>query len=446
MKRILQQFSLSARMRHLCSEETPRTLQANPDITYLLNPANRNCILDNLVARLCVKDANEASKMLDNLYSLKDLTISMPTPQNRRKMCEAALEFPNTSHPAINDLKEPKTLFDNTQELDMYNVAKIRSFDQVSRTLFGSRTENTGEANTEKSYYLLGPLAELEQALIQYTVDNLVQMGFTMVSVPDILDPKVIEACGLKTSGKITNVFLLDNPRLGQKALSGTAEMAFGAMLANQTIDFSPDSNVKKFAAVSRCYRAESTMGRKERGLYRVHHFTKVEMFAVTINDSNVSNLVHEQFLTIQQKLFDNLNLFYRVLDMHPGDLGAPATRKFDCEAILPGYLDEPFYGEISSTSNCLDFQSRRLNIRMSSGGRFCHTVNGTACAVPRMIMAICEQNQLTNGCVSVPSKLERYLPSLRKSKDPFLGPRPKKQRPIFVYKSSPKAFIQPTN
>ena len=446
MKRILQQFHLSSRLRHLCSEKTPRILQANPDITYLLNPVNRSCILNNLVARLCVKDTNEASKMLENLYSLKDLTISMPTPENRRKMSEAALEFPNTSHPAITDLKEPKTLFDNTQELDLYNVAKIRSFDQVSRTLFGSRTENTGEANTEKSYYLLGPLAELEQALIHYTVDNLVKMGFTLVSVPDILDPQIIEACGLKTSGKITNVFQLDNPRLGKKALSGTAEMAFGALLANQTIDFSPDSNVKKFAAVSRCYRAESTMGRKERGLYRVHHFTKVEMFAVTINDSNVSNLVHEQFLTIQQKLFDDLNLFYRVLDMHPGDLGAPATRKFDCEAILPGYLDEPFYGEISSTSNCSDFQSRRLNIRMSSGGRFCHTVNGTACAVPRMIMAICEQNQLTNGCVNVPSKLERYLPSLRKSKDPFLGPRPKKQRPIFVYKSSPKAFIQRSN
>merc|ERR1712029_542260 len=99
---------------------------------------------------------------------------------------------------------------------------------------------------------------------------------------------------GLKTSGKITNVFLLDNPRLGQKALSGTAEMAFGAMLANQTIDFSPDSKVKKFAAVSRCYRAESTMGRKERGLYRVHHFTKVEMFAVTAPDKGISDLAHE--------------------------------------------------------------------------------------------------------------------------------------------------------
>ena len=442
MKRFFRQLPSVAATRYLSTKRTTRLLQANPDLTYLLNPVNRNAIAENLVARLCVKDTKEAFKMLDDLQSLKKSTLSVPSSENRSAMNQAALEFPNVSHPDIAGLTEPKTLFDNTKELDLYNLEKIRSFDQISRILFGSRTDNTGEATTEKSYYLLGPLAELEQALIHYTVDNLVKMGFTLVSVPDILDPEIIEACGLKTTGKITNVFQLDDSERKKEALSGTAEMAFGAMLANRALDFS--SPVKKFAAVSRCYRAESTMGRRERGLYRVHHFTKVEMFAVTINDTNVSNLVHQQFLTIQQKLFDNLNLFYRVLDMHPGDLGAPATRKFDCEALLPGYLDqEPFYGEISSTSNCLDYQSRRLNIRMAGTNRFCHTVNGTACAVPRMIMAMCEQNQLANGCVSLPAQLERYLPSLRKSKDPFLGPRPKKQRPLFVYKSSPKAFIQ---
>ena len=446
MKRILTKIHPLIQRKYCrhFSDEPPKILQQVPDVSYLLNPMNKSSIIENLVSRLCVKTKDEATNMLEDLHRLKELTVAEPSKENRSKLNQAALEFPNVSHPSILDLKEPKTLFDNTKELDL-NLPKIRSFDQISRTLFGSRTENTGEATTEKSYYLLGPLAELEQALIHFTVDNLVKMGFKMVSVPDLLHPEIIEACGLKTTGKITNVFKLDEKLHGLKALSGTAEMGFGALLANQAINFD-ETNVKKFAAVSRCYRAESTMGRKERGLYRVHHFTKVEMFAVTISDPNVSNLVHEQFLGIQQKLFDDLNLFYRVLDMHPGDLGAPATRKFDCEAILPGYLDEPFYGEISSTSNCLDFQSRRLNIRSENSGRFCHTVNGTACAGPRTIMAICEQNQLSNGCVNIPSKLERYLPSLKNSPNPFLGPRPKKQRPVFVYKTSPKAFIQKKN
>ena len=101
-------------------------------------------------------------------------------------------------------------------------------------------------------------------------------------------------------------------------------------------------------------------MGKTERGLYRVHHFTKVEMFALSVNDNEISDKVHQEVLGIQQNLFDGLNLHYRVLDMHPGDLGAPASRKFDCEALLPGHLkDGEFYGEISSTSNCLDYQAR---------------------------------------------------------------------------------------
>ncbi len=401
---------------------------------------SRSKIVSNLVDRLLTKDAMAAEKKLDDLKSLKVQAVKNPSSENRENLIEAALDFPNFSHNAIKDLKSPRVLFDNTGSLKKIDY---RSFDNISRILGGSRTKDTGQTTTEKSYYLLGPLAELEQALVNYTIDHLVlKEGFQLISVPDILHPEVIEACGLKTTGKITNVFKLDPRYYGSKALSGTSEMAFGSLFANKEIDFE-EGNVAKFAAVSRCYRAESTGGRREKGLYRVHHFTKVEMFAFTTGgDPGYSDLVHQQFLSIQQRLFDDMELHYRVLDMHPGDLGSPASRKFDIEAILPGHElnddKEPFFGEISSTSNCLDYQSRRLNIREKDKSRFCHTVNGTACAVPRMIMAICEQHQTGNGCVSCPRKLIPYMVHLENN---VIVPRPKESRPNFQYRTSPKAF-----
>ena len=438
--------SKTSEFHNVGASSSSKKLKGNPDLTTLLTPAFRSKVIRNLVDRLYVKSEESAEEMLDSLYELKNTALKEPFSENRDKLNEAALQFPNFSHPAIIGLKEPRTLFDNCDQLDQKHLKKIRSFDEINRIMNGSRTEHTGQTTTEKSYFLLGPFAELEQALINYTIDHLTtRAGFELVSVPDILNPEIIEACGLKTTGRITNVFKLDPRFYENKALSGTAEMGFGSLFANKKISFK-DSNVKKFAAVSRCYRAESTMGKKEKGLYRVHHFTKVEMFALTISDQKVSDMVHEQMLQIQQRLFDDLDIHYRVLDMHPGDLGAPATRKFDCEALLPGNnsgaKNDEFYGEISSTSNCLDFQSRRLNIRDSESGKFCHTVNGTACAVPRMIMTFCEQNQLDNGCVNLPRKLWPYMPSMKDSRDDFLGPRPKNKRPVFQYKASPKAFL----
>ena len=127
---------------------------------------------------------------------------------------------------------------------------------------------------------------------------------------------------------------------------------------------------------------------------------------------------------------------------MHPGDLGSPAARKFDIEALLPGFLTDqgPFYGEISSTSNCTDYQSRRLNIRCADDqtqtDMFCHTVNGTACAVPRMIMAICEQNQSEPGRIGIPKKLKPFMSSTIKSKDSL-----QKKRPNYIYIKNPYTF-----
>lgn len=166
--------------------------------------------------------------------------------------------------------------------------------------------------------------------------------------------------------------------------------MALAGYLSGKT--FRSDELPKKLMAISRCFRAEATGSSEERNLYRVHTFTKVEMFAACLPSQ--SDAVLEEFREIQTDLFKGLGLCFKVYDMPVHDLGLPAYRKYDIEAWMPSRND---FGEISSTSNCTDYQSKRLNIYCQQGPIKCHahTVNGTACAIPRMIIALLEQYQV---------------------------------------------------
>jgi seryl-tRNA synthetase len=160
---------------------------------------------------------------------------------------------------------------------------------------------------------------------------------------------------------------------------------------------------------VSHCYRTEAgAHGRATRGLYRVHQFTKVEMFAFTLPDQSDEML--EFFCRLECDIFDGLGIPYRVIDTASGDLGGPAYRKFDIEAWMPGRGDGGEYGEVTSTSDCTDYQSRRLNIRYKStaqkGTRFVHTLNGTAVALSRALLAIFENYQEADGSIAVPEVL----------------------------------------
>ena len=185
--------------------------------------------------------------------------------------------------------------------------------------------------------------------------------------------------------------------------------MALGGFFSDQLLTF--DQLPSKLAAVSRCHRAEVSGVDEEKGIYRVHNFTKVEMFAVTGQESgSESDQILQDFVDIQSDLYTELGLHFRILDMPSQELGAPASRKFDSEAWMPA---KKFWGEISSASNCTDFQSRRLNIKYKTDNgsiKHVHTVNGTACAVPRILMALIENNQRDNGKVDLPKALHSYL------------------------------------
>lgn len=189
--------------------------------------------------------------------------------------------------------------------------------------------------------------------------------------------------------------------------LSGTSEMAIANYFANKTI---PEEELPiKIAAVSRCYRAETSSTAEERGIYRVHQFTKVEMFA--LSKPTDSDTILTSFRDFQEKHFESLGLHLQILDMPPHELGAPAYRKYDLEAYMPG---RKIYGEVSSCSDCTDYQSRRLKIKykMNENGDvgFVHTINGTACAVPRILIALIETHQTDHGVVKIPQVLVPFL------------------------------------
>lgn len=254
-------------------------------------------------------------------------------------------------------------------------------------------------------YFLKNEAVLLELALQQYAVTYLMRRGFIPASTPDLAKNEILQGTGYIPRGNETQIYSIENTDL---SLVATAEITLGGLMAGRVID--AEELPLKFCGTSHCFRTEAgAAGRASRGLYRVHQFTKIEMFAFTLPEQ--SEAMHEELLSMERQLFDNLGLPYRVVDTATGDLGGPAYRKFDLEAWMPGRGD---YGEVTSTSNCTDYQARRLNARYKNkdekGTHFVHTLNGTAIAVSRALVAIMENYQRADGSIVVPEVLRPYV------------------------------------
>jgi seryl-tRNA synthetase len=259
----------------------------------------------------------------------------------------------------------------------------------------------------QKFYYLKNEAVLLEYALIRYAVDILVKEGFTLYSTPDLARSEILDGIGFNPRGKETQVYSVADSDL---CLIGTAEITLGGLYADQIL--SEDDLPMKLLGISHCFRTEAgAPGRAAKGLYRVHQFTKVEMFAFTKPDQ--SDAMHESLVGYEEAIFRGLEVPYRVVDICTGDLGGPAYRKYDLEAWMPGRGDKGGWGEITSTSNCTDYQARRLKIRYKSKetGRneSVHMLNGTAVAVSRALIAIMENFQRADGSIVVPGALQKY-------------------------------------
>lgn len=254
-------------------------------------------------------------------------------------------------------------------------------------------------------YFLKNEAVLLELALEQYAVRHLLQYGYTPMSTPDLAKNEILQGTGYIPRGNETQIYSIENTDL---SLVATAEITLGGLMAGKTLD--AELLPLKFCGTSHCFRTEAgAAGRASRGLYRVHQFTKIEMFAFTLPEQSES--MHAELLAMERELFDNLGIPYRVVDTATGDLGGPAYRKYDLEAWMPGRGE---YGEVTSTSNCTDYQARRLNARYKvkgeKGTRFLHTLNGTAIAVSRALVAIMEIYQQKDGSILVPDVLRPFV------------------------------------
>jgi seryl-tRNA synthetase len=257
-------------------------------------------------------------------------------------------------------------------------------------------------------YFLKNEAALLELALQQYALELLVREGFTPMITPDLARGDVLKGVGFIPRGPETQIYSIENDDLN---LVATAEITLGGLYAGQVIE--AEKLPIKLCGISHCFRTEAgAAGRASRGLYRVHQFTKVEMFAFTLPEQ--SEDMHNYFRDLECEIFEGLGIPYRVLDIATGDLGGPAYRKYDLEAWMPGRGENGEYGEVTSASNCTDYQSRRLDIRYKvkgeKGTTLVHTLNGTAVAISRALIAILENYQQPDGTILIPQSLRRWV------------------------------------
>ena len=256
-----------------------------------------------------------------------------------------------------------------------------------------------------KFYYLKGDLALLENALFQYALSKVLEHGFTYMMVPDMVSSRVLEGCGFNPrTSEQSDEYYIEGEDL---AMIATAEMPLTGYHMDEILD---EKDLPLFyAGYSPCFRKEAgTYGKYTRGLFRVHQFNKLEMYAFCLPEQ--SKEIHEKILRIEEEIWQGLEIPYHVINIAAGDLGAPAAKKYDMEYWSP--VNQK-YQEITSCSNCTDFQARACNVRVrrkDGSLQFVHTLNGTAIPFARALVVILENYAREDGKLEVPRVLQKYL------------------------------------
>jgi len=277
----------------------------------------------------------------------------------------------------------------------------VRDHVEIGELLGAIDIERGAKVSGSRFYYLTGPGAMLELALVQLAMNTAQKNGFTPMIPPALVKPAAMEGTGFLGQAA-ENVYRLEADDL---YLVGTAEVPLAAYHMDEILE---GNLPRRYAAFSPCFRREAgSHGKDTRGIFRVHWFDKVEMFSFCPVDEAVAE--HERLLGFEEEFLQALEIPYRVIDVATGDLGSSAARKFDCEAWVPS---QERYREVTSTSNCTTFQSRRLKIRSrgKDGVEPIATLNGTLCAVTRTIVALFENHQEADGSVRIPKALQPYL------------------------------------
>jgi seryl-tRNA synthetase len=273
---------------------------------------------------------------------------------------------------------------------------------ELGKLLGAIDTERGAKVSGSRSYYLTGVGALLEFALVNYAISSATKAGFTPVIPPVLVKPAAMEGTGFLGQAA-ENVYHLEKD---DYYLVGTSEVPLAAFHMDEILDGA--KLPMRYAGYSTCFRREAgSYGKDTRGIIRVHQFDKVEMFSFCKPEEAKEE--HKRLLQWEKDFLNAMEIPYRVIDVASGDLGSSANRKFDIEAWIP---TQSAYREVTSTSNCTEFQARRLNIRYkdSDGTKAVATLNGTLVAIPRMIVAILENHQNADGTVNVPVALQPFL------------------------------------
>ena len=317
-------------------------------------------------------------------------------------------QIPNYAHPKAPVGKEDK---DNTA-IKYVGKPPVFGFKPLDHVQLGEKLdlidfEKGTKVSGPKFYYLKNEAVLLQMALENYAMNIVTKHGFTPFITPDVAKEEILEGIGFNPRGAESNIYTVEGTGT---ALVGTAEITLGGYYSGETLEKS--ALPIKMTGLSHCFRREAgAAGQFSKGLYRVHQFSKLEMFIICLPEE--SDAFHDELLSIEEEIYTGLGLAYRVVDTCTGDLGAPAYRKFDIEAWMPGRGEEGEYGEVTSTSNCTDYQSRNLNVRYKDDdgkSKFVHMLNGTAVALSRAVVAVLENYQREDGSIAIPEALVPYM------------------------------------
>ncbi|MCR5217322.1 serine--tRNA ligase [Treponema sp.] len=399
---------------------TDRNMTADADIVVKLYD-ERTALTTELQALQQKRNANAASmkqkldpetraKYVEEGKALKDKISEVEAKLNKteEELDAAARQIPNMAHP---DVPVGKV---DTENLEVKKVGSPRKFDfqpkdhvKLGEELDIIDFDRGTKVSGPKFYYLKNEAVFLEQALIMYALNILRKHGFTTFITPDVAKEEILKGIGFNPRGNESNVYSIEEEGT---CLVATAEITLGGFHSGEILDKS--ALPLMYCGLSHCFRREAgAAGHFSKGLYRVHQFDKVEMFVYALPEQ--SDALHEKLRLIEEEIFTGLGLPFRVVDTCTGDLGAPAYRKWDLEAWMPGRADaehpEGDYGEVTSTSNCTDYQARRLNVKYHDDdgkNKYVHMLNGTAIAVGRAMLAIIENYQNEDGSITIPEAL----------------------------------------
>jgi seryl-tRNA synthetase len=348
---------------------------------------------------------DEKTALLENA---KELANKVKAADAKRSELEAKTREYLLKISNLIDLEAPvggEEDFKVIEEIGKPRDFKVEGFEpkdhvELGKALKAIDTERGAKVAGSRSYYLTGPGAMLEFALVNFAISSAVKAGFIPVIPPVLVNPAAMEGTGFLGQAA-ENVYHLEEDDV---YLVGTSEVPLAAYHMDEIVENLPI----RYAGYSSCFRREAgTYGKDTRGIIRVHQFDKVEMFSFVKPEE--AKAEHLRLLEWEKDFLKAMEIPFRVIDVASGDLGSSAIRKFDCEAWIP---TQGAYREVTSTSNCTEFQARRLNIRYrdDSGTKPVATLNGTLVAVPRMIVAILENHQNQDGSINVPKALRPFL------------------------------------